>query len=109
MIDTQKIKWNAQGLLCVITTCCETDKVLMQAWMNEDALLETLETKRVCYYSRSRQQLWRKGETSGSFQHLKKAVIDCDYDCLLLTVKQEGSGACHTGAYTCFFKEVTLN
>ena len=75
----------------------------MLAWMNREALAETLATRRVCYFSRSRNALWRKGETSGQAQHLKELRIDCDGDTLLLLVDQEGV-ACHTGRRNCFFR-----
>ena len=76
----------------------------MMAWMNRDSIAETLATNRVCYWSRSRGGLWRKGETSGQTQHLKELRVDCDGDTLLFLVEQEGKGACHTGSYSCFFR-----
>jgi phosphoribosyl-AMP cyclohydrolase len=78
----------------------------MMAWMNRDAIIETLQTGRVCYYSRSRQKLWRKGESSGQIQTLKNFRIDCDADTILLLVEQVGV-ACHTGRRSCFFEEVS--
>ena len=83
----------------------DTGEVLMMAWMNKDAVVETLTTGRVCYWSRSRGRLWRKGETSHQFQHLKEFRIDCDGDTILLLVEQEGV-ACHTGRRACFFRAV---
>ena len=80
----------------------------MLAWMNRDAVAETLATSRVCYFSRSRNALWRKGETSGQVQHLKELRVDCDGDTLLLLVHQEGV-ACHTGRRNCFFRAARDN
>jgi phosphoribosyl-AMP cyclohydrolase len=81
----------------------DTGEVLMLAWMNRDAVAETLATGRVCYWSRSRQSLWRKGETSGPTQTLKELRVDCDGDAILLQVEQTGP-ACHTGEHSCFFR-----
>lgn len=98
-------KVNEQGLLSVITQEYNSKKVLMQAYMNEEAFEKTLESKQAYYYSRSRDCLWKKGETSGNFQNVKAMYIDCDKDCLLLEVEQIGV-ACHTGEYSCFYREV---
>ncbi|KPQ19791.1 MULTISPECIES: phosphoribosyl-AMP cyclohydrolase [unclassified Halomonas] len=94
--------FNADGLIPAIAQQHDTGEVLMMAWMNREALEETLQTQRVCYYSRSRGKLWRKGESSGQQQHLKAAAIDCDGDTLLLQVEQTGP-ACHTGRRSCFY------
>ena len=102
----EAIAFNDDGLVPAIAQQHDTGEVLMQAWMNRDAVAETLATGRVCYYSRSRQQLWRKGESSGQAQALVKFRIDCDKDTVLLLVDQKGV-ACHTGRRNCFFKEVT--
>ncbi|WP_420235497.1 phosphoribosyl-AMP cyclohydrolase [Pseudomonas sp. ABY48] len=83
----------------------DTGEVLMLAWMNRAALDETLATGRVCYWSRSRQQLWRKGETSGNHQRLVEARLDCDGDAILLLVEQQGP-ACHTGRPNCFYNAI---
>jgi len=99
----EHIRFDANGLVPAIAQQHDTGEVLMLAWMNRDALTETLATGRVCYYSRSRQALWRKGETSGQTQQLKELRIDCDGDTLLLLVDQEGV-ACHTGRRTCFYR-----
>ncbi|MCW2237051.1 phosphoribosyl-AMP cyclohydrolase [Azospirillum canadense] len=99
------IAFNADGLVPAIAQAEGTGEVLMMAWMNRDAVLETLETGRVCYWSRSRGGLWRKGETSGQVQRLKDFRIDCDGDTLLLIVEQDGV-ACHTGRRSCFFRSV---
>lgn len=96
------IKFNADGLVPAIAQQHDSGEVLMMAWMNRDAVAETLETGRVCYWSRSRRGLWRKGETSGQQQRLVEFLIDCDGDTLLLKVDQAGV-ACHTGRRTCFF------
>ena len=97
------IRFDAAGLVPAIAQQHDTGEVLMLAWMNRDAVTETLVTSRVCYFSRSRNTLWRKGETSGQAQHLKELRIDCDGDTLLLLVDQEGV-ACHTGRRSCFFR-----
>lgn len=97
------IRFDAAGLVPAVAQQHDTGEVLMLAWMNRDAVLETLATRRVCYFSRSRKALWRKGESSGQVQHLKELRIDCDGDTLLLLVDQEGV-ACHTGRRNCFFR-----
>ncbi|EKV28445.1 Phosphoribosyl-AMP cyclohydrolase [Caenispirillum salinarum AK4] len=96
-------RFNADGLLACIAQQHDTGEVLMMAWMNEDALRETLRTGRVCYWSRSRGKLWRKGESSGQEQHLKDLRLDCDGDTVLALVDQTGV-ACHTGRRSCFYK-----
>ncbi len=98
----RELKWNDDGLVAAIAQQHDTGEVLMLAWMNETALRETLATGRVCYWSRSRQKLWRKGEASGMVQQLKEIRIDCDGDALLLRVDQTGP-ACHTGRTSCFY------
>ncbi|MBW7835600.1 MAG: phosphoribosyl-AMP cyclohydrolase [Sphingomonadales bacterium] len=100
------IAWNADGLVPAIAQEAATGEVLMLAWMNAEAVRETLASGRVCYWSRSRRALWRKGETSNQIQHLKGFLIDCDGDTLLLRVHQEGV-ACHTGRRNCFFRELS--
>jgi len=97
-----QVPWNRDGLIPAIAQQYDTGEVLMLAWMNREALEETLNKKRVCYWSRSRQQLWRKGESSGQIQELKEARFDCDGDTLLLQVDQTGP-ACHTGRRGCFY------
>lgn len=99
------VTYNEKGLVPVITQDQQTGDVLMLAWMNEDALRLTIERKKMVYFSRSRQQLWLKGETSGHFQNLVSLSLDCDGDTLLARVIQEGA-ACHTGNRTCFFKNL---
>lgn len=93
------------GLVPVIVQEEGTMEVLMLAYMNEESLQKTIETKLATYYSRSRQELWLKGETSGHYQHVVHMYLDCDCDTILLVVKQDGV-ACHTGAKSCFFQKV---
>lgn len=97
------IAFDAAGLVPAIAQAVGTGEVLMMAWMNRAAVEETLATGRVCYYSRSRQALWRKGETSGQVQHLRELRLDCDGDSLLLIVEQQGV-ACHTGRRSCYYR-----
>lgn len=99
------IKYDQNGMVPAIAQDVATGEVLMLAWMNEEALRLTLETGLVHYWSRSRQELWKKGETSGHLQTLRGLAYDCDGDAILLKVDQAGV-ACHTGAYSCFFNEV---
>lgn len=99
-------RFAAGELIAAIAQEASTGKVLMLAWMNEEALNKTLETKKVTYWSRSRSSLWTKGETSGHTQKLISLSYDCDGDALLLQVDQEGA-ACHTGEKTCFHREVS--
>ncbi len=96
------LKLNADGLIPTIAQQHDTGEILMMAWMNIESLTETLQTGRVCFWSRSRQKLWRKGESSGQIQQLKNIRIDCDGDTLLLSVDQTGP-ACHTGRKSCFY------
>ena len=98
------IKFDGSGLVPAIAQQHDTGEVLMMAWMNAEAVAETLRTGRVCYWSRSRQGLWRKGESSGQVQTLKSFLVDCDGDTLLLKVDQQGV-ACHTGHRSCFYSE----
>jgi phosphoribosyl-AMP cyclohydrolase len=99
------LTFNSEGLIPAIAQQHDTGEVLMMAWMNQAAIDETLATGRVCYYSRSRKALWRKGETSGQTQALAELRIDCDGDTILLLVDQTGV-ACHTGRRNCFFRAV---
>ncbi|MGB0696047.1 MAG: phosphoribosyl-AMP cyclohydrolase [Rhodospirillaceae bacterium] len=96
------LKTTADGLIPAIAQQHDTGEVLMMAWMNAESLAESLSTGRVCYWSRSRQAFWRKGESSGEVQTLKEARLDCDGDTLLLLVDQQGV-ACHTGRRSCFY------
>ena len=97
-----QLTYNDSGLIPAIAQQHDTGEVLMMAWMNRESIAETLETGRVCYWSRSRQSFWRKGESSGQIQMLKELRFDCDKDTLLLKVDQTGP-ACHTGRKSCFF------
>ncbi len=99
------LKFNESGLIPAIAQQHDSGEVLMMAWMNADSIRETLATGRVCYWSRSRGTLWRKGETSGHTQRLVDFRIDCDADTILLAVDQTGA-ACHTGNRTCFYRSV---
>ena len=101
----QSINFNDAGLVPAIAQQYDSGEVLMMAWMTPEALAETLETGRVCYFSRSRGKLWRKGESSGQVQKLVEFRWDCDADTLLLQVDQQGV-ACHTGRRNCFFNAV---
>lgn len=97
-----ELKFNSDGLIPCVTQCYETGDVLMVAWMNEESLKITIKEKRVCYWSRSRKELWRKGATSGEWQNLKELYHDCDKDVLLAKVIQEKDKACHKGKRSCF-------
>ena len=103
--DPQTLQFDAQGLIPAIAQEAATGEVLMMAWMNAEAVARTLETGRVTYWSRSRQQFWIKGETSGHVQKLVDFRVDCDRDCLLLQVEQSGP-ACHTNRRSCFYTAV---
>jgi phosphoribosyl-AMP cyclohydrolase len=95
------------GLVPAIAQDVRTGKVLMMAYMNREALETTLKEGRACYWSRSRRELWRKGDTSGDIQIVKDVLVDCDEDTILLLVEQRGKGACHTRKWTCFFRRLT--
>ncbi len=99
-----EVRFDASGLVPAIAQDAASGQVLMLAYMNEDALHHTLKTGRMTYWSRSRQQLWKKGETSGHVQHVKEVRLDCDGDTLLFKVDQVGDAACHTGHRSCFFR-----
>ena len=101
------LAFNTDGLIPVITQDAQTKSVLMLAWMNEAAIKQTLETKKVTYWSRSRQNFWVKGETSGNTQQLVSMSLDCDGDALLCLVNQVG-GACHTGRNSCFYLDLNI-
>ena len=105
-LDLSGIRWDSQGLVPAIVQDVETKDVLMLAYMNEESLRRTLRERKACYYSRSRQSLWLKGETSGHFQEIIDIKFDCDQDALLLTVKQTGM-ACHENHFSCFHYDLT--
>ncbi|ACT60062.1 phosphoribosyl-AMP cyclohydrolase [Hirschia baltica] len=99
-------RFNSDGLVAAIAQDVSSNEVLMLAWMNEDALKLTIETGRAVYWSRSRNQLWRKGDTSGAYQYVESIHTDCDQDAILLKVRQT-DGACHTGRVSCFYRQIT--
>ena len=103
--DARQLKFDDKGLIPAIAQDNETGEVLMMAWMNLEAVEKTLETRRVTYWSRSRQSFWIKGETSGHVQELLDFRFDCDKDCLLVLIRQTGA-ACHTNRRTCFYTAV---
>jgi phosphoribosyl-AMP cyclohydrolase / phosphoribosyl-ATP pyrophosphohydrolase len=107
MTGTTAIKWNEQGLVPAIVQEAGSGEVLMMAWMNADALRQSLASGDTHFWSRSRQMLWHKGETSGHIQKIKSIRIDCDGDVLLVLVEQTGA-ACHTGAHSCFYRELSV-
>lgn len=103
------VKWDAHGLVPAIAQDAVTNDILMVAWMNRDALEETVRTMRGVYWSRSRKQLWRKGEESGHIQQVSEVRLDCDNDVVLLKVEQMGGIACHTGRRSCFYQKLIVN
>ena len=105
-----EVRFDSNGLVPAIAQDVATKDVLMMAWMNAETLQQTFAEGRMVYWSRSRQEVWRKGDTSGDRQFVREAYYDCDADVLLFLVEQEGKGACHTGAYSCFHRRFgTLN
>ncbi len=103
------VSFDDKGLIPVLAQDHETKRVLMVAWMNRAALLETVRSERATYWSRSRQSFWRKGESSGHEQIVKDVQLDCDSDVLILMVEQKGNIACHTGRNSCFFRHLTAD
>ena len=103
--NVSDIKFNQDGLVPVIAQCIHSGSVLMMAWMNSHSVQKTINTKDMYYFSRSRNKLWKKGETSGHFQKLHQLRLDCDGDTLLAVIEQTGV-ACHTGVKSCFFKSL---
>lgn len=106
MSATDDLRFDERGLIPVIVQQHDTGEVLMMAWMTAETVAETLERGETVFWSRSRAQRWRKGATSGNVQQVVQVVADCDRDVLLVRVDQQGSGACHTGAWTCFQHQV---
>lgn len=104
----QNLKYDANGLISAVIQDVENGDVLMVGYMNQEAVQRTLETKRVTFWSRSRQQFWVKGETSGFVQHVRGLYVDCDQDCLLVKVEQIGA-ACHEGYRSCFFRRISAD
>jgi len=101
-----EVPWNQHGLIAAVAQDHETHKVLTVAWMNREALEQTVATQQAVYWSRSRNRLWRKGEESGHVQRLVELRLDCDADAVLLMVEQAGGIACHTGRASCFFRKL---
>jgi len=104
----KELKFDEKGLIPVVVQDYKSSEVLMVAYMNEDSLKKTIKIKKTCFWSRSRQQFWIKGETSGHFQFVKSIFYDCDKDTLLVRVRQVGA-ACHTGKRSCFYRKIRLN
>jgi phosphoribosyl-AMP cyclohydrolase len=104
-VDLAAIRFDEAGLVPAVIQDHDTLEVLQVSWMNAESLTRTLETGRTWFWSRSRQELWCKGETSGDRQYVRRGFYDCDGDVLLFQVEQEGRGACHTGNRTCFYRE----
>lgn len=107
-MNFEEFKLNSDGMIPVVTQDYKTGEVLMVAYMTKESFEKTLETGKMTYYSRSRKELWCKGDTSGHYQYVKSLSIDCDYDTILAKVEQIGA-ACHTGNYSCFFTDLIKN
>lgn len=105
--SVKELKFDEKGLIPAVIQDYKTGEVLMVAYMNEESLKKTLEIKKTCFWSRSRNQFWVKGETSGHFQFVKGIYYDCDKDCLLIKVRQAGA-ACHTGKRSCFYRKLKI-
>lgn len=99
-----QLRWNDAGLVAAVAQDAASGRVLMLAWMNREALAQTIASGRAVYFSRSRNRLWRKGEESGNFQTVREIRLDCDGDAVLLKIEQEGDVACHTGRESCFYR-----
>lgn len=108
LVGLDEVRFDASGLVAAIAQDDATGRVLMLAWMNRETLTETLRTGRMVYWSRSRQERWAKGATSGDIQRVVSASYDCDGDALLFRVEQVGRGACHTGEFSCFHRSFGL-
>lgn len=106
VVGPDEVTFNSEGLVPAIAQDVDTGEILMMAWMNAESLAMTMSEGRMVYWSRSRRELWRKGDTSGDRQFVREALIDCDGDTLVFKVEQEGKGACHTGERTCFFRSL---
>jgi len=100
------VPWNGEGLIAAVAQDAKSGRVLTVAWMNREALQQTVEKRQAVYWSRSRKTLWRKGEQSGHLQRLVELRLDCDADAVLLKVEQAGGIACHTGRESCFFRKL---
>ena len=106
-LNKLKLKFDDKGLITAVAQDAVTKEILMLAHMNQEAFDKTCETGEAHYWSRSRQELWHKGATSGSTQLIKDIKIDCDQDAIILLIEQKGDGACHTGRRSCFYRTVT--
>ena len=102
------VRWDSDGLLPVIVQDASSSKVIMFAWMNRETLEESIKQRKAIYWSRSRKQVWVKGEESGHYQNIEDMYLDCDNDVLLIKVKQEGGIACHTGRESCFYNRINM-
>lgn len=108
MKEISKLQFNQDGLIPAIAQDYKSGEILMMAWMNQESIGKTIETGYATYFSRSRQELWKKGDTSGNVQKVVSITADCDFDCILLEVEQTGN-ACHTGKRSCFFNQIDFN
>lgn len=104
-----ELKYDDKGLIPAIIQDVKNNEILMMAYMDRTSLQRTIETGKTHFWSRSRQKYWMKGETSGNVQHVREILYDCDGDTLLIKVEQAGSGACHTGNRTCFYRKLTMS
>ena len=102
------VRWDSDGLLPVIVQDASSSKIIMFAWMNRKTLEESIKQRKAIYWSRSRKQVWVKGEESGHYQNIEDMYLDCDNDVLLVKVKQEGGIACHTGRESCFYNRINM-
>ena len=102
------VRWDLDGLLPVIVQDASSSKVIMFAWMNRETLKESIKQRKAIYWSRSRKQIWVKGEESGHYQNIEDMYLDCDNDVLLIKVRQEGGIACHTGRESCFYNRINM-
>jgi phosphoribosyl-AMP cyclohydrolase len=105
-LDSTQLKYDSAGLIPAIVQHEDTGEILMMAWMNAESIGKTIETKTTWFWSRSRQEFWNKGATSGNMQHVSEVLVDCDADVLLVKVKPDGP-ACHTGERTCFYRALS--
>ena len=102
------VRWDSNGLLPVIVQDASSSKIIMFAWMNRETLQETIKKRKAIYWSRSRKQVWVKGEESGHYQNIEDMFLDCDNDVLLIKVEQKGGIACHTGRESCFYNQINM-
>ena len=102
------VRWDSDGLLPIIVQDASSSKIIMFAWMNRETLEESIKQRKAIYWSRSRKQVWVKGEESGHYQNIEDMYLDCDNDVLLIKVKQEGGIACHTGRESCFYNRINM-